>query len=264
MTRERRGVALVTALVLILILGAIATSVTSSAYSVSDTADNLRNRSIARYAAESGVVLARSRIEEKLSLLKDSTAIKSYMNGLEMSSSSAMVESLGAGRFQVAIVDVNSRLDVNSASAEQLTVLFSSLTTPGEARSAATAIRNRIDYGHISDSVQDILHAGIAKPPYATPLRSLEELNGITGVSPTVARAAAPFLTVDGDGRINAASASPAVMASAGGDLRDFPSRVLLISRGWNDVHPLTFEIQAVFAVEYGKLVMVSWRERDL
>lgn len=262
--RRRRGVALVTALILILMLGAVATQVTQSAYSVSDTADNLRSRAVARYAAESGVVLAASRIEETLAALRDSAAIKRYLNGLEPGSAGISIESLGDARVQIAIVDVNSRLDINSATAGQLMTLFSSLASIDEARRAATAIRNRIDYGRVSDSVDDIARAGIVKPSYSTPLRSLAELSGIPGVSARLANAAAPFLTVDGDGRINRASASRQVIASAGGDLRDFPSRLLVISRGWKDGRPLTFEIQAVYALEYGKLVMVTWRERDL
>lgn len=262
--RGRRGVALVTALILILILGAVATQVTRSAYSVSDTADNLRSRAVARYAAESGIVLATSRVETTLGTIRDSTLIKRYLNGLESGSAGLAVESLGDARLQVAIVDVNSRLDVNLASAGQLLTLFSSVAAIDESRRAAIGIRNRIDYGRAGDSFDDISRGGIAKPSYSSPLRSLSELNGIPGVSAKLADAAAPFLTVDGDGRVNRVSASQRVIAAAAGDLRDFPSRLLFISRGWKDGRPLTFEIQAVYALDYGKLVMVSWRERDL
>lgn len=260
--RRRRGVALVTALALILILGALATEVTRSAYSVSDTADNVRSRSIARYAAESGIVLATARIEERLEAMRDSAAIKAYLNGLERGESS--IEQLGDARLHVTIVDVNSRLDVNSATGEQLMTLFSSVAGLNESRRAAAAIRNRIDYGRAGDSFEGAPPADIKRPAYSTPLRSLAELSGIPGVDGKLANAAAPYLTVDGDGHINRTSASRSVIAAAGGDLRDIPSRLLVISRGWKDGRPLTFEIQAVFAIEYGKLVMVSWRERDL
>lgn len=262
--KKRRGVALMIALLLIVTLGAIATQVTRSAYSVSDTADNLRSRAIARYAAESGIVLATSRVEETLRRMSDSTLIKRYLNGLEKGSAGLSAEKLGDARFQFTIVDVNSRLDVNLATAQQLSVLFSAFATREESQKAAAAIRNRIEYGHAGDSIDDVSQGGISKPSFTRPLRSLEELTGIPGVSAGLATEAAPFLTVDGDGRINRVSASQRVIASAGGELRDMPSRLLFISRGWKDGRPLTFEIQAVYALEYGRLVLVSWRERDL
>jgi hypothetical protein len=69
---------------------------------------------------------------------------------------------------------------------------------------------------------------------------------------------------VDGDGSINRATAPEVVLAAAGGDLRDEPSRILVASRGWLDGHALTHEIQAVYAVVGGALTLVRWRERTL
>lgn len=261
--QTRRGVALVTTLWLIVMLGAVAMQVTSSSSAVSNAADNVRNRAIARYAAESGVVLTTARIEESLATLPDSAAIKSYLNGVEQGSVGAAEATLGDGRIQISIVDVNSRLDVNAATAEQLMSLFSSVADLDASQRAAVAIRNRIDYGRDLEGLA-AQRANMAKPPFATPLRSLSELRHIPGVNPELATAAAPFLTVDGDGRVNRVTASERVKAAAGGDLRDMPSRLLIISRGWKDRTALTFEIQALYAIEYGKLVLVTWRERDL
>ncbi len=262
--KRRRGVALVTALWLVLVLGGVATEVTRSAYSVSDTADNVRSRTIARYAAESGIVLASTRIEDSVAALRDSTLARAYLNRLEQGSLGIVGVALGDARFQLTVVDVNSRLDVNRASTSQLVALFSSITNLEESRVAAIAIRNRIEFGRAGDLFRGSAPAGVVKPLYSTPLRSLSELQGIPGVSEGVANGAAPFLTVDGDGRVNRITASPQVIAAAGGDLRDAPSRLLLISRGWKKGRPLTFEIQAVYALEYGKMILVSWRERDL
>ncbi len=41
------------------------------------------------------------------------------------------------------------------------------------------------------------------------------------------------------------------------------PSRLMLVSRGWQDGHPLTHEIQAVFAIVGQRLVLQSSWERD-
>jgi hypothetical protein len=41
------------------------------------------------------------------------------------------------------------------------------------------------------------------------------------------------------------------------------PSRLLIVSRGWHDGHPLTHEIQAVYGIAGGELYLLTWRERD-
>jgi general secretion pathway protein K len=41
------------------------------------------------------------------------------------------------------------------------------------------------------------------------------------------------------------------------------PSRLLIVSRGWMQGHPLTREVQAVYQVEGGKLRLQAWQERD-
>ena len=42
------------------------------------------------------------------------------------------------------------------------------------------------------------------------------------------------------------------------------PSRILFLSRGWAQGHPLTHEIQAVYSVAGDHLELESWEERDL
>lgn len=42
------------------------------------------------------------------------------------------------------------------------------------------------------------------------------------------------------------------------------PTRVLLVSRGWMPGNPLTHEIEAAYAIVGQRLLLQSWRERDL
>jgi hypothetical protein len=42
------------------------------------------------------------------------------------------------------------------------------------------------------------------------------------------------------------------------------PTRLMLISRGWQEGHPLTHEIQAVYSLLGQRLVLQAWWERDL
>jgi hypothetical protein len=142
---------------------------------------------------------------------------------------------------------------VNAATQSALQIFFSQFTDPGEAATIAAAIRARIDSGSaISTSFLR-----------TTPLRSLDELTA-AGVPERILARSVQYLTVDGDGSINARTASDTVLVAATGELRDEPGRLLLISRGWLSGHPLTSEIQAVYAITGNRLVFSHWRERSL
>jgi type II secretory pathway component PulK len=208
---------------------------------------------VARYAAESGVTAAVAALEENLSRLDDLGARRVYLNQLDRALGSGEL-SLGDARAAVVLVDVGSRLDINLAGFSSLSRLFSFFTDAIEAERAARAVRAFIE-GALGD--------GGARSG-ARPLRSLDELAVIPGFPAALAERAVPFLTVDGDGTLSRATASDTVLAAAGGELRDEPSRILVVSRGWLDGHPLSHEIQAVYAVVGPELTLIRWRERLL
>ena len=64
--RDRRGVALIFVLGLLVFLGVIATEVGGTARLESNMVASLRARTVARYVAESGTVVAKHRIEALL------------------------------------------------------------------------------------------------------------------------------------------------------------------------------------------------------
>ncbi len=257
--KSRRGVALMLALWLIVILSAIGARVATSARSSISIAGNLRARTSGKYAAESGIVTGAESVRARLIAITDRGERAAFLNSLQSTSEGDRI--LGDARFAVAYVDLSSRLDINAASRAQLARLFSFFTGPAEAVRAADAIRMRVG------SDEDLpARADIAYPvlPPARPLRSLEELRTIADVSESLAISAAPYLTVDGDGKINRAAASDTVLAVAAGSLVDEPSRILIISRGWLPGQALTHEIQAVYAIDGSNVVLVRWQERDL
>ena len=270
-TRARRGVALMLALWLIVVLGAIAASVASSTRASTGIAANLRAHVVGRYAAESGITVAVAQVEDSLARLVNAEPRRLYLNSIETAGRRIGEVQLGGGgaRFAVTFVDVSSRLDLNSATRGQLARFFSFFVGAGEAESAARAIREWIGAEDVSAGKQRLSlpqRTDVAYPAMAPlrPLRSLEDLRRIRGVSERLARRAAPFATVDGDGRINRMTASDTVLAAAAGSLVDEPSRIMIVARGWLDGQPLTYEIQSVYAIEGNRLVMVRWRERDL
>lgn len=270
---KRRGVALVLVLWLIVVLGGIAAGVVAGTRSSSSLAANLRARVVARYAAESGIEAMRAAIEDSLGVLSDSSTRFAYLNGLERETATGDSTILGDSRFVVVVVDASARLDVNAAPVENLARLFARFTDAGRASAMARAIRLRIERGEASISrggeasmSRDGVRPGTPgdEPRTVFPIRTLDELRTLPGADARVLQLAAPFLTVYGDGTINRAMASDTVMAAAFGELRDAPSRLVLVSRGWMRGHPLTHEVQGVFAISNNRLVLVQWRERTL
>jgi type II secretory pathway component PulK len=238
--KPRAGVVLMLVLWIIVVITTIGSSVYVATRSNTDITSNNRARVVARYAAESGVTVAVAALQDSLQHLTETSERRRYLNQLELALGNKNEVALGDASFGIALIDVGSRLDLNTADVTQLSRLFAFFTDAIAAESAARAIR-----------------------PYL-PLQSLDRLREIPDVPRGLADAAMEFLTVDGDGTINRATASDTVLAAAGGELRDEPSRILVVSRGWLEGHALTHEIQAVYGVVGNELTLIRWRERDL
>jgi general secretion pathway protein K len=258
MRRERRGVALVLVLWLVVVLSTIGAGVVRAARTSTAIAGNARAEVIARAAAESGIEALVAAIEDSMASRADSSDRRDWLNALALSAGRDSF-ALGDARFAVAVVDVSARLDVNAATESALGTFFSQFTDPAGAAAIARAIRSRIESGGSPREP-----TGGFTPLNVSPIRSLDELSTAGLVPARILERAAPYLTVDGDGVINQRTASDTVLAAAAGELRDEPSRLLLISRGWLQDHPLTVELQAVYAISRNRLVFLHWRERSL
>lgn len=248
-TTARRGVALILVLWMIVILGGIAAAVTAGSRWTTDVTSNARARTIARYAAESGIVAATTALQVSMDAAGDDlTKRRATLNDADHALGEHASFEMGDASVRVVMVDVSARLDVNAAPEEALAALLARAGDARHAADAARAIRRHID----------------SIPGQANLLQSLDEVAGLAGVGERLISAAAPWLTVDGDGQVNRLTAPPVVLNVARGSLIDEPSRVLLIARGWQRGHPLTHEVQAVYAVQGNQLAFVRWRERDL
>ncbi|HYU37563.1 MAG TPA: hypothetical protein VEL29_06465 [Gemmatimonadales bacterium] len=284
MTRgNRRGVALIFVLWLLVLLGVIVAEVVSQARMEAEILSSLRARAVARYSAESGVLAATARIEALLDSAPSMPERISAFTELAARLGPFNDGVLGSGRFGVAVVDLNARLDLNRANAASLQGLFRQFTTDTRAE----------------DVVDHLKEAR---------LHRLGELGNITGMNDSLALAVAPYITVWSDGYVNINSAPEQVLmalpgvsitvarnvvrrretgevflttdpvqpssgrrtaplAPTGGAptlLSVMPSQILVVSRGWQDGHPLTHEIQAVYMIAGARLVLLAWQERDL
>ena len=263
MTRRRRGFALMLVLWLIVVLGTISTAIVLGTRQSAALSGNARARVVGRYAAESGIASATAVIEAALDARPDTTDRDSYLNHLESALPQRGEIAMGDAVFAVTLVDVSARLDVNNADEGALARFFSQFD-PSAAAATASVIRHYIDRDAVTATPGSQSTSGGSALVAARTLRSLDELEQVPGVNLGLVRAAAPYLTVDGDGKINRATASDTVTMAAAGGIQDEPSRILVVSRGWLRGHSLTHEIQAVYAIAGNQLTLVRWRERDL
>ncbi|PYP25999.1 MAG: hypothetical protein DMD55_11445 [Gemmatimonadetes bacterium] len=285
--RDQRGVALIFVLWLLVVLGAIVAEVAREARLEAAMLASLRARTVARYAAESGILAATVRIEAMLDSAHGSTELIAMFRELNAGLPSLSDVELGTARFRVAAVDLNARLDLNRADAATLRGLFGQFATENRADAVVAALKQ-------------------------SPVRRLSELTLLPGVDDSLALAVAPYVTVWSDGFVNINSAPEPVLAAlpvvgragarslilrrqAGDVLTSIdvvrpgarpdlmtpgdvmaasgvpgalvsmmPSRLMLVSRGWQEGHPLTHEIQVVYAVVGQRLVVQARQERDL
>jgi len=278
---DRRGVALIFVLWLLVLLGVIVAEVVSQARSEAGMLSSLRSRTVARYSAESGILAATVRIETLLDSARSLPDRVTTFRELGTRLATLNDVALGSGRFGVAVVDLNARIDLNRADEATLQGLFRQLTTDRHAEQVVASLKQ-------------------------APLNRLGELAHIPGIDDSLALAVAPYVTVWSDGFVNINSAPEPVLAALPGvssamarsavrrretgeifvtatdpfgplggipggvasaaapRLSVMPSRLLIVSRGWQDGHPLSHEIQAVYAVLGARLVLRAWQERDL
>ena len=274
--RDQRGVALILVLWLLVLLSIIIAEVASRARAEAALLTSLRSRTVARYAAESGILAATVAIERLLDSSYNPLERASVFRQLDARLASLNDVELGGARFGVAALDLNARIDLNRADVATLRGLFGQFTSDARADTVAAALK-------------------------LNPIRRLAELSRVPGVDDSLALAVAPYVTVWSDGLVNinsapepvlaalpgVAAAAPGIVARReGGEVfatldpvhppsmpgvvaaallvSTVPSRLMLVSRGWQDGHPLTHEIQAVFAIVGRRLVLQSSWERDL
>jgi general secretion pathway protein K len=218
LTGNRRGVALMLVLWVLVVLGAIAAGVAAL---VRAEARALRNdvvRAQARYAAESGVVGAQQELRALLQAAITPREQALVFRELAERLAVAHEQSLGAARFQVTVADLNARVDLNRSAP----VILRGLLRQFADERHATALLDALE--DWKDGDQDIRPAGAEISQYIAtgspfrsldrPLQRLDELTRIAGFSDSIARALAPFVTVYGDGRINLNTAPREVLAA--------------------------------------------------
>jgi type II secretory pathway component PulK len=294
---RRKGVALVIVLGLLIVLGMLAGEIARAVRLEAHTVASLRARTVGRYAAESGIALA----ERQLRTLLDSATSPLdrivVLNDREAWLAPLREVALGEARFGVTVVDLNARLDLNHSDTTTLRNLFARFTSESRASAIAAAVREAplARLGELAAIPGVDASLALAVAPYVT-VSSDGAVNVNSAPEPVLASLAAlgeagarnlvqrresgeRFTTFAdlrlGPARASAPSSDDDIEVIMGGGVPEpaapaarldavmMPSRLLVISRGWQVGHPLTHEIQAVYAIMGAGLRLQSLRELD-
>jgi hypothetical protein len=185
---------------------------------------------------------------------------------------------VGDAEFDATVLDLNARIDLNHSSLGTLEGLFGQFVPRDRARAMAEAIKRE----HVArfaelarvDGADDALALSVA--PYVTiwsdgiiDINTAPEvvLASLPGIGPAVARrivsrreAGEVFTSSD---TFRPTNPSAPVSSEGFPSLTVAPTRIMLVSRGWQPGAPVTHEIQATYVVLGSLLTLQSWEERD-
>lgn len=117
---------------------------------------------------------------------------------------------VGDGAFFASMIDEERKMNLNTATVEQLARLAGLVTTDADAQQIASAIVDWRD-----EPVGEPCQA--AEPPcHNGAFASVDELRLLSGMTPQLFEALAPYVTVYGSGVVNANTASAVVLTAMG------------------------------------------------
>lgn len=284
---NERGTALIFILYLLVTLGVVAAEVARSARAEAAKIAGVRARSIGRYAAESGIAAAMVRIHQLLDSAATPASQVSAFRAVDADLDRLGQDTLGTARFRVTVVNLNARIDLNRSSEKMLEEFFDQFTGPLQVSTAVAALRKEPirRVGELARVPGMNPSLAFAVAPYVTvwgdgliDLNAAPEtvLVALQGIESATAQALVRrretgevFTSNDPMRPRRDMSTEPETMDDARGSMPipqavATPTRLLLVSRGWQDGHPLTHEIQAAYSILGHRLVLQNWQERDL
>ena len=251
-----RGVALALVLWLVVLLGATAATVVGSTRSASNVLVNARARTVARYAAESGIVAGAALLQQHLATAYTPAQQVLSLTGVNQAFADLKDVPLGSARFGVALTNASGLLDLNQAEPAALLGLFSQFTSPAAAGAVVDAL---LDWKDADDLVRpqgaendSYRVAGSPYVPRNAPLNRLDEFRRIRGVTDALWLAVAPYVTVDGDLLLDVNAAPEEVLAAVPG-IGPTGARSLISHRRQGGVFASISEVQALLGQESGR-----------
>ena len=277
MSGPRRGVALFTALWLVVAIGIVGLQFSLEARERRLAAANGVELAQSRAAALAGIEHAQARLErlarEALLIPAGSAALRSSDPWLGADTLVRIDGEVGGARYEVRVRVAGSTVDPNRAPEEQLRLLLTRLGFDyGVSDGLAQSIMDWRDPDDLHRNRGAEIDFYVAAKrmilPRDGPFQDVSELLHVMGMTPEIYDSIAPYLNIENSAQINVNTAPPAVLASLPGfsdatiaaimRLRDAGGRVAsladlrTLAGGDLTARNVTFEARTVFVTSTG------------
>src|ERR1035437_7544885 len=217
--RPRRGVALITALFLVVAIAAVAAQFSLDARERRALGLNAADRGMQRALAGGALKLVQAKLDYALRTVRQSR------NNLMLRSSDPWlgVDSLYSGTYEVdsqpvsvQATDLGTKLNINDLNEDELKTFFGFvLNDYVTADALAQCIMDWTDVDDIARlhgaEKDDYIKAGLLALPANGPFREIEDLQFVKGMTPEIYAKVSPYLTTLGAGLVNLNSAPSVV-----------------------------------------------------
>jgi general secretion pathway protein K len=219
--RARRGVALITAIFLVVAIAAVALQFSTDARERRYLGLNAADRGMQRALAGGALKLVEAKLDYAL---RTTPTGRGNTSMLRASDPWLGVDSLYSGTYEVdsqpvlvQATDLGAKLNINDLSEDELKTFFGFvLNDYVQADALAQCI---MDWTQVGDMPRihgakraDYVKAGLLALPTYAPFRDITELQFVKGMTPDIYAQVSPYLTTLGAGLINLNSAPSAVM----------------------------------------------------
>ncbi|HEX7547183.1 MAG TPA: hypothetical protein VF368_10675 [Gemmatimonadaceae bacterium] len=218
--RPRRGVALITALFLVVAIAAVAAQFSLDARARRALGVNAADRGIQRALAGGALKLVEAKLDYAIR-----TITQGRNNQMLRSSDPWLgVDSLYSGTYQVdsqpvyvQATDLGTKLNINDLSEDELKTFFGFVLNDYViADGLAQCIMDWTDVDDIARlhgaEKDDYIKAGMLALPANGPFRDIEDLQFVKGMTPEIYAKVSPYLTTLGDGLVNLNTAPAPVL----------------------------------------------------
>lgn len=241
--KNREGFALIAALWFAVLLSGIALEFALTGRDIRASTINARDGDLARAAADAGLEQARALLTEELrTALRRAGPGNGAAPGIAGDPWRDIVRLLpetlllGSQRYRVELADADAKLNVNTATEEELRRLFVALRI--DARQADRMAQAISDWKDPDDlhrargaEYEAYLSAGAPILPANGPFRDVSEIRWILGMTAEAYSRAGPRLTTVGSGRVNLRTADRAVLLALPGMTEEAVALVMRLRR---------------------------------
>lgn len=236
--KNRRGVALLTALWLVVAIAAVVLEFSLEAKERRQLGIDTAERGVARAAAAGALAVVQAKLDYALrnALVNRSanSTLRSADPWLDVDTLYSGIYPIDSVNVQVRALDLGTQLNINTLSEAELRTFFSFVL--GNFETSDKLAQSIVDWRDADDIPRTLgaekdqyVRAGMMMLPQNGQFREVEDLLNVMNMTPEIYATVSPFLTVRGDGTVNLNTAPAAVLRALPGMTDEILGQILTL-----------------------------------